>query len=60
MTGVPAVADGDSARAEGSLDDALTMLRSALNIIDASDVSADVGALLQDVIDRLELQPEPG
>jgi hypothetical protein len=60
MTGEPAVAEGDSTRGDESPDDALVMLRSALNIIDRCGLSADCGALLQEVIERLESRSDSG
>jgi len=56
MMGEPAVADGVATHGEESPEEALEMLRSALNIIDRHGLSADCGALLQEVIERLESQ----
>jgi hypothetical protein len=56
MTGKPAVAEGNSTRGEVSVSEALALLRSALKIIDRCGLPPDCGALLQDVIERVELQ----
>ena len=56
MMGEPAVADGVATHGKESPEEALEMLRSALNIIDRHGLSADCGALLQEVIERLESQ----
>ena len=56
--GEPAVADGESMRGEETLDDAIGLLRSALTIIDRCGLSAAGGALLQEVIERLQAEAD--
>ena len=53
MTALGAHADEQSSRAH-HVRDALALLQQALDLVDKSGISADIGARLQEIIDNLK------